>query len=183
MGGSGSGSHYQWWRDGKKCVVEDCLSLDANRWMREGQLKAGIRSSGNWTWTRRNGTKSEIGYNLNTANPNAAFVELSYSVAETPVTYSVSLTSTVPRFGGHRWWFVCPLVVNGKPCGRRVAKLYLGPGSKYFGCRHCHRLTYTSCQESRKFDPLHRIIARNMGADFQAVRKALNRLGKRRMAN
>src|SRR5262249_22549065 len=33
--------------------------------------------------------------------------------------YAVGLTATRPRFGGLRWWFVCPLVVGGVPCGRR----------------------------------------------------------------
>jgi pyruvate-formate lyase-activating enzyme len=31
-----------------------------------------------------------------------------------------------------------------------VAKLYLPPGSRYFGCRHCHNLTYQSCKEHDK---------------------------------
>ena len=30
--------------------------------------------------------------------------------------------------------------------GRRARKLYLG--GRYFGCRHCHNLTYTSSQQS-----------------------------------
>jgi hypothetical protein len=45
-----------------------------------------------------------------------------------------------------RWWFVCPLSRNGIACHRRVRKLYLS--GRYFGCRHCHRLTYRSSQES-----------------------------------
>jgi len=35
-------------------------------------------------------------------------------------------------------------------CGRRVAKLYLPRGARYFGCRHCYDLTYLSCQRSDK---------------------------------
>jgi hypothetical protein len=35
-------------------------------------------------------------------------------------------------------------------CGRRVGKLYLPPGGRYYGCRQCHDLTYTSCQQSDK---------------------------------
>lgn len=31
-------------------------------------------------------------------------------------------------------------------CGRRVRRLYLV--GRYFGCRHCHALTYTSTQQS-----------------------------------
>lgn len=50
-----------------------------------------------------------------------------------------------PR-GGTRYLAVCPLKVNDVPCHRRAAKLYLPPGSPYFGCRHCHRLTYRSQQ-------------------------------------
>jgi hypothetical protein len=61
--------------------------------------------------------------------------------------YKVSLAVTRPRFGGLRWWFLCPLIVNGRACGRRVGKLYLPPGGRHVGCRRCHRLTYTSCQQ------------------------------------
>lgn len=46
MGGSGSG---MWIRFDKKTTVEECLSLDANRWMREGGLREGVRRSGSWT--------------------------------------------------------------------------------------------------------------------------------------
>src|SRR5581483_5596612 len=35
--------------------------------------------------------------------------------------------------------------VNGRACGRRVAKLY-GPGT-YFLCRHCYDLRYSSQRE------------------------------------
>jgi hypothetical protein len=69
---------------------------------------------------------------------------------ETDFDYKVPLTTTRCNFGGIRYWFVCPLVVNGKPCRRRVAKLYKPPNAKYFGRRHCHDLTYTSCQEHDK---------------------------------
>ena len=64
------------------------------------------------------------------------------------VRIPVSLQSTPTQFGGRRWWFTCPLVVNGVPCGRRVGKLYLPPKARYFGCRTCHGLTYRSCQEA-----------------------------------
>jgi hypothetical protein len=32
--------------------------------------------------------------------------------------------------------------------------LYLPRGEKYFGCRKCHDLTYQSCQEAHRTDPL-----------------------------
>jgi hypothetical protein len=58
--------------------------------------------------------------------------------------YKINLTATYCHWGGKRWWFECPL----EGCGRRVAKLYLPSGRKYFGCRSCHRLTYQTCRES-----------------------------------
>lgn len=61
--------------------------------------------------------------------------------------YKVHLTSTPCYFGGLRYWFICPLTVNGKPCGRRVGTLY--KNGNYFGCRHCYDLTYSSKNESR----------------------------------
>jgi hypothetical protein len=64
-----------------------------------------------------------------------------------------------------RWWFVCPLVVNGRPCNRRVGKLYLPGASRYFGCRHCYDLTYTSCQEhDKRVDRLRKLLRWNPGA-------------------
>ena len=60
---------------------------------------------------------------------------------------AIPLTKTRPNFGGQRWWFICPLTVNGVACGRRVRKLYLPPGGQYFGCRNCYDLTYESAQE------------------------------------
>jgi hypothetical protein len=44
------------------------------------------------------------------------------------VDETVRIVRVSCRFGGTRPYFVCPGVVNGTACGRRVAKLYR-PGS------------------------------------------------------
>ncbi len=49
---------------------------------------------------------------------------------------------------GH--WSLGTLSWSGRYCGKRVGKIYSAPGSRYFGCRHCQDLTYTSCQEHDK---------------------------------
>jgi hypothetical protein len=151
MGGPGSGDHYHWWRGAKKEVVEDCRSLDANRWMREGILTAGIRRTGGWNRYRdasREQVESSIGYEVDTTGP-LPWVRLFYTITRTgeKLDYRIRLATTRPRFGGLRWWFICPLIVNGRACEGRAAKLYLPPGGRYFGCRACHRLTYRSVQE------------------------------------
>ena len=61
------------------------------------------------------------------------------------VNETVRIVRMPCRFGGARPYFVCPGVVNGTACGRRVAKLY-GPG-RYFLCRHCYRLAHSSQSE------------------------------------
>jgi hypothetical protein len=186
VGGEGSGgSYYHWWRPAKKGVVEDCLSLDANRWMREGILRAGIRRSGAWQWKYRDGHTCWIEYEVSTFDMGWPTVRLAYGWPDKgtgrreTAGYRVALTTTRPRFGGLRWWFVCPLVVNGRPCGRRAGKLYLPPRGRYFGCRQCYDLTYTSSQESRKHDGLYRLLTRDSEYDFATIKKVMSRLGKR----
>lgn len=66
-------------------------------------------------------------------------------VSSTPIR----LTWTRPHYGGRRWWFQCPLVIDGRACGRRCAKLHLLAGGHFFGCRICQRLTYRSRQWHR----------------------------------
>lgn len=183
MGGPGSGNFDHWRRHPKKETVEECLSIDANLWMREGVLKAGTHSVGSLRWTYPGGGSFSVLHEVDTLDPDRPFVWLWYSWVWTATQqqesagYRVALTTTRPRFGGLRWWFVCPLVVNGRPCGRRVGKLYLPPSGRYFGCRRCHDLTYTSCQQSHKFDTLDRWMARELSRDFDTAKPAQGRIG------
>jgi hypothetical protein len=187
VGGSGSGSHYHWWRSEKKTTVEECLSIDANRWTREGILRAGVRVSGSWAWTYRSGRGFAVNYDVDAPDLARPSVRLWYSWIwrssrqEESADYSVRLGVTQPHFGGLRWWFLCPLTLNGRPCGRRVGKLYLPPHARYFGCRHCHQLTYSSCQESHKYDGLYRLMARDLGWDVATVKWAMDSIGNRRL--
>jgi hypothetical protein len=85
-----------------------------------------------------------IGYELNTTEMAFPWVQLYYALTRTreQVNYTVMLQTTQLNSRGIRWWFTCPLKVDGRSCLRRVSKLYLPPGGCYFGCRHCHNLTY-----------------------------------------
>ncbi|MBW8017797.1 MAG: hypothetical protein FVQ82_16615 [Planctomycetes bacterium] len=66
--------------------------------------------------------------------------------------YRIELKRTFCRFGGVRYWFLCPAVKDEVYCGNRVTKLFMPPGGSVFGCRACYDLTYQSCQESHKYD-------------------------------
>jgi hypothetical protein len=67
----------------------------------------------------------------------------------------VPVTWTRCHLGGVRPWFRCSASVGGRPCGRRVAKLYLRD-APVFAYRHCCGLAYASQQEV----PRHRAISR-----------------------
>lgn len=83
-----------------------------------------------------------------------------------PGEYIIPIITTRPHLGGTRYWFRCPVVRDGKRCGRRVRKLYLPPGLNVFGCRDCYHLTYRSVQEhdDRKYK-----LARNLSAVEAAI--------------
>jgi hypothetical protein len=185
MGGSGSGNHYHWWRGAKKDVVEDCLALDAGRWAREGILRAGQCTAGTWRWTYRSGSTFAVHY-VTSTHPETPSMTLSYSWTfggseeVHRADYRVGLATTRPRFGGVRWWFLCPLSPGGQPCRRRAGKLYLPPRGRYFGCRTCHKLTYTSCQESGRERGLARMICGELGVSPDEAARVLRRIGRNR---
>jgi hypothetical protein len=143
MGGFGSGRR----SGGQTSIVEDCLCIDACRWMREGIIRAGCHCSGAWCWTNSTTgeTTASIKYRVDAA-VTGGFAHISYSVRTTgkQLDYAVRLHTTEPNYAGLRWWFTCPLLTGGRACGRRARKLYLPPGAVYFGCRNCYRLGYRS---------------------------------------
>ena len=65
--------------------------------------------------------------------------------------YRVPLDFTLLHFGSGRWWFRCPMILNGQRCARRCRFLYLPAGAVSWGCRECYQLTYESRQRHREF--------------------------------
>jgi hypothetical protein len=63
------------------------------------------------------------------------------------VEQHVPVVWTPCHLGGGRSWFRCTATADGRYCGRRVAKLYLGD-SGVFACRQCYGLAYASQLES-----------------------------------
>jgi hypothetical protein len=141
MGGFGSGRPSGSGRD----TVEASRSLDVNRLHREGCLRAGW--AGGWQWTHDGERVAWISLRI-----DADRVHLTYRVRIgggdwEDVAETVRIVRIACRFGGSRPFFVCPGVVSGIACGRRVVKLY-GAGT-YFLCRYCYRLAYASQREDR----------------------------------
>ena len=142
MGGYGSG------RPGWRPKAEQFRNSDVNRLRKAGLLKAGY--SCGWQWTVGGEKVASISMRAETSRlvliyrlrPNGS----DWEDIEEPIL----LTETDCPYGGTRPWFRCPGVRNGKWCAQRVGKLYLG--QRYFVCRHCLRLAYTSQSE----EPMYR---------------------------
>jgi len=139
MGGFGSGR-----RSGSgRNTVEASRSINVNKLHRAGCLHAGW--VGGWQWTHEGEKVAWI--NLRAEHE---WLHLTYRVRFgggdwQDVAEVVRIVRVACRFGGTRPYFVCPGVVNGIACGRRVVKLY-GPG-RYFLCRHCYCLAHASQSE------------------------------------
>ena len=159
MGGLGSGRP----SGSGRAKVESCRSLDVNRLHREGCLRSGW--TGAWQWTRDGQRVASI-----SLRTDDGVLYLTYRVSIgggdwEDIGESVRIVRVACRYGGARPFFICPGVVNGRACGRRVANLYL-PG-RYFVCRHCNRLAYLSQSECGLDRALRRAnrIRQRLGGD------------------
>ena len=153
MGGWGSGN---WHRRSKKTTVEDSLSLAV------GDFRGRIypHSTGKFSWTWAGGNTVIIGYFVVWARGGPPTLTLHYRWRDgEEIRVPIRLQTTPTNFNGERWWFTCPLIVDGVACRRRAGNVYLPPGARYFGCRKCHDLTYRSCQEAHQAERLLGSIA------------------------
>jgi hypothetical protein len=127
-------------------LVEDGLTLNIDQLIKARFLVPGSRILGriDWTFTRTGQPAGAARYDSQLALPNA-YLRLYFTVSdpirdERPsIEQEIRLTTTTPRLGGLRWWFICP------ESGARVGRLHLPPGSMQFAARRAHGLKY-ACQ-------------------------------------
>jgi hypothetical protein len=193
VGGFGSGQ-----RSSKKGTVENRYAIDTSDLKRANLLVPGTTNrAGAFIWRRGadDTSPSSVGYLL-TLGTNGGTLRLRYSMTSlnANLDYSIRLVTTPCRLGGVRWWFRCPLSTDGVACGRRARKLYWC--GKWFGCRGCHGLAYTSSQRSDRrvyaalrcgahlngFGNLEGMSVAQMGFALKVLnagQKRLERIGKR----
>jgi hypothetical protein len=147
--------------------VESALALEVRALARAGAL-SGIGGELTLSW-RRSRTKEvlaevtittvlEVGSNRIRISAKLGTVGRQQALP----TQIVWLETTVPPFGGVRWWFVCPRF------GKRVGKLYLPPGAHVFASREAHQLGYMSQRETaqdRAFSRARRLRHKIGGGD------------------
>lgn len=158
MGGLGSGRPYR----GKR-TVDSCRSLDVNRLRKAGALTP--RYIGVWNWSRNGQKVAAIGLIGSEGRIVLSYRVSVYGGESEDINEPVRVVWLACHFGGARPYFICPGVVDGQPCQRRVAKLYAG--GRYFCCRCCYRLSYASQSEGRNDRARRRAdkIRARLGAD------------------
>jgi hypothetical protein len=163
MGGTGSGGRRE-----RKTTVEESLILDIKDLVAKGALVPGAYHRGSLAW-QCDGSEFEYESELRQDGTGSLF--LRRVGPDQQFCHWVSLCSTVPHYGGRRWWFICPVKKI------RVAKLYLPPGATTFASRQAYGLTYRSCQRPFRIERVRRRterLARQMTSEAE-FRALLNR--------
>lgn len=154
-----------------RLTVEQCLPLTVESYHRARTWECTSGATGTTSWTSSQGFLGKAGYTIQNDTDGLA-IRIPHQYARICGELRlleeclIPITATRPYLGGSRHWFRCPVVRNGKPCSRRVGRLYLPPGATAFGCRHCYYLTYWSAQ---RHDKRKAALARSLRAWLQAA--------------
>jgi len=140
MGGSGSGNRYRY---STKPTEQNFWRFSTQSLKKFAHIKQGQCSNGTWQWSRNGEVCSWIRYEINTCG-DLPWMRVYYTNKGSgkDYDYKIYLTTTHPRYGGVRWWFLCP----AQGCRRRVGVLYL---AHIFACRHCCNFAYSTQNEDR----------------------------------
>jgi hypothetical protein len=154
MGGRGSG-----WQRQRKTTVEEGLILDIKHLVAIGALVPGAYRRGSLTG-QCDGSEFEYESELRQDGTGSLFLRCVGPGQQ--FCHWVSLCSTVPHYGGRRWWFICPVKKI------RIAKLCLPPGAITFASRQAYSLTYRSCRQSgwrKRSEKFRRRMAQRLGGN------------------
>jgi hypothetical protein len=158
LGGYGSGRQYG------QPTAEACLRVDLSWMLRERLAVPDSNIKGTVRWTNRGRPSGSISYEANMANPENAWLILTYTRGtdddKEDVTQEIRLTSTKPNYGGRRWWMICPYR------GVRAGTLYLPNGGDRFASRKAWRVGYNSqriTERDRHFEALFKLQDRLSG--------------------
>jgi hypothetical protein len=134
--------------------------------IRRGVIQPGAHVGGEMKFQFYDGELA-IEFESSAPDPRASWLRLRYAIRDYwteeqhEIDDRIYLAASRPRFGGQRWWFVCPNE------NRRVRKLYLPLGARRFRSRHAYRLAYASQGEAAHDRATRRAckVRRRLGGD------------------
>jgi hypothetical protein len=131
MGGFTSGRY----RTRNRGTVEAACRIDLRFLRKQGALREGHKASGTLSWTRRGEPSGSMGYTVVMGGEDRRLI-LTYAFNGEPRTVTVQLEAVPMRFGGFRYYALCPRT------HRRCEVLPVIGG--VVACRQAHRLTYAT---------------------------------------
>lgn len=161
MGSSSSG-----WYRGRRTTVEDGITLSLSALKRLGLLEHG--KSGMVTWNQAGRTVAMVGVITDLREDSAAVHLIMKRKDGSDWRQTIRLVSTVPTFGGMKWWLVCPRT------GKRCRVVHWPPGASRFASREAYGLGYRSSQTcSASHRKRLAMLAAACGVTYDDVRRAL----------
>lgn len=142
MGGIGSG------RVSLRPAFEASIRLDLASPYLKSIVAAHSFQQGRFNWTSAGVPAGSVGYTWCPETSDSAELWLNYSLSGSAQSQRIRLVTTVPRYGGRRWWFLCP-AFERQGVRRLVRCLCLPAGGRDFASRAFHRLNYQSQKDSR----------------------------------
>ena len=170
MGGRGS---TRWGAYRKRYTVEQSLALSIGDITGHVRPISGQMTRCTYIWYERRQPSGSMVVDLDWTDSPQPVLWIFFTLPgiDEPLWQRLGLTSTpIGKNGGVRWWMLCP------ECHGKFAKLYLPPDASSFMCRHCHDLTYRSCQESHCHNWLHGLLASKMGITVKEAKRVMDRM-------
>ena len=156
-------------------ILDYGLRLDIHRLAKQALAQSDFWR-GAWGWSRDGKMHSSITCEVKRHGLREARLHLSYMRNGEPVAYHVCLKAELCRFGGLRWFAICPAT------RLKVSKLYLPPGARQFLARKAWKLAYASQNVAPGFDRLcaqrDRLLAKKLKSndpDFPLKPKGMRR--------
>lgn len=149
------------WNSGRRSptrTVEECLTISIAGLMKRGLVVDGKRGSGTLRWASNGGGReARVGFTYDLTDADDAEMRLTFSIATSAqerldIFQLILLKYTRPKFGGRRWWMICPI------SGKRVAKLHKPPAEARFAAREHWGLGYRIQRVSHANRPLERLF-------------------------
>lgn len=118
-------------------LVESGLRIAVHALTKE-TLQNGTQGKGALTWYRADQEYASVAFTITRRASATACLHLAYCRNGENIAYDIRLMAEACRFGGDRWFAICPAT------GHKVSKLYLPPGARLFLARRAWRLSYAS---------------------------------------
>jgi hypothetical protein len=134
MGGDNSGRR----RTRNRGAIENMICLDIRTMRRQGFLRPGAVTKGfqSWSYVATGEESGSVGVTVNLENPEFGLVTVRFLLNGDPRVQEISLESRRMRYGGWRYYFLCPH-------DQRRCEVMPMIGS-VFASRQAHRVTYQS---------------------------------------